>query len=113
MLRAYSRKPSALSMAAAVYESSPPLNKTTAVRDVASGLIVRWRHSRRNPQPSTRNPQPLNSPGVWAPDVLVHLKLDAHGNAIGEHPLAEGLRIEQAVDRREVHGRDPGRQRVS
>src|SRR6185503_12387460 len=50
MVNANSRKPSARALAAAVYESSPPLSRTTA-SDTAC---------------------------VGAPDVLVQLQLDAH-----------------------------------
>src|SRR5262249_53632866 len=73
------RWPSARAMAAAVYESRPPLNSTTA-SDTAR---------------------------VWAPDVLVQLQLHANRQVIGEHPFRQCLRIEHAVDRREMNRRRP------
>src|SRR5688500_16724991 len=63
-------------MAAAVYESRPPLRRTTA-SDTARGR---------------------------APDVLVELQLDAHPQPVGEYPLRERLRLEHTVHRREVNG---------
>src|SRR5678815_434790 len=75
MVNANSRKPSARALAAAVYESSPPLSRTTA-SDTAC---------------------------VGAPNVLVQLQLDAHQQLVGEHPLRQRLWIEDAVHRREMN----------
>src|SRR6185503_12187098 len=75
MVNANSRKPSARALAAAVYESSPPLSRTT-VSDTAC---------------------------VGAPDVLVQLQLDAHRQFVGEHPLRQRLWIEDAVHRGQMN----------
>src|SRR5512134_494283 len=82
MVNANSRKPSARAIAAAVYESSPPLSRTTA-SDTAR---------------------------VRTPDVLVELQLHAHGQLVGEHPFRQRLRIEDTVHRRQMNrGRAPGK----
>src|SRR5580765_5328666 len=88
MINAYTRKPSALSIAEAVYESRPPLRRTTAPR---SSFVVRL------------SSDPAR---IWTPDVLVHLELHPDRNAVGQDPPAERLRIEHAVDRREMNRGD-------
>src|SRR5262249_47344573 len=70
-------------IAAAVYESRPPLNSTTA--------------------------RTLDAPGIGRPDELVQLDLQARGHSIGEHPFGQRARVEHAVDRRQQHG---GRARI-
>src|SRR6185503_5410232 len=84
MVNANSRKPSARALAAAVYESSPPLSRTT-VSDTAC---------------------------VGAPDVLVQLQLDAHRQFVGEHPLRQRLWIEDAVHRRQMNRRSAAHELV-
>src|SRR5688572_7465579 len=75
MLSAEMEKPSRAATAAAVYESRPPLRRTTA----------------------------LDATRCRAPDVLVHLQLHTHRQAIGNHPLRQHFRIELAVHRRKQH----------
>src|SRR6266550_3846226 len=78
------RKPSPRAIAAAVYESSPPLSRTTA----------------------------LDSTRIRIPDVLVQLELDAHRQAVGEHPLGQRARIHDAMNRRQMDRRRTQRQVV-
>src|SRR5258707_15537253 len=49
----------------------------------------------------------------WRPDVLVELKLEAGGQMIREDSFGQRLRIEDAVDRRDQHGRRPRREPVT
>src|SRR5438132_485176 len=69
--------PDWLAMAAAVYESRPPLSRTTA----------------------------LDPPDIGAPDVLVDLQLKADRQPIFQNPLRQRFRIHHAVDRRAQHRR--------
>src|SRR4029453_12584729 len=85
MVNANRQKPSARAIAAAVYESSPPLSRTTA-SDTAC---------------------------VRTPDVLVQLQLDAHRQPVGEHPFRQRLWIEDAVHRRQMNGRGTANELVS
>src|SRR4030095_5107414 len=77
MVNANSRKPSARALPAAVYESSPPLSRTTA-SDTAC---------------------------VRTPDVLVQLQLDADRQLVGEHPFRQRLRIADATYPRQMNRR--------
>ncbi len=79
MVSAYSSKPSARAIAAAVYESRPPLRSTTA---------------------GARLTRPSSTGGQM---ILVELHLQPGRQAIGEDPLRQRLRIEDAVDRRQQH----------
>src|SRR5947209_13839842 len=85
MVSAYISKPSDLAMAAAVYESRPPLRSTTA----------------RSSDPSR----------CGCPDVFVQLKLEPRRHAVGEHPFRERFRFEDTVDRR-VQDRRAARREV-
>src|SRR5688572_1377235 len=79
-------------IAAAVYESSPPLRRTTA----------------SPPGPPRDDPMATEGSDTARrriPDEFVELKLDAGGNAIGEHPFRQRPRVHHAVDRRQVDGR--------
>ena len=78
--------------AAAVYESSPPLSRTTAS------------FTRRGPLSDAAR--------VRVPDVLVQLQLHAHRQAVGEHPLRQRARVHHAVHRRKWIAAARGRQIV-
>src|SRR6476620_7236070 len=74
-------------MAAAVYESRPPLKRTTARR--------------------------LDATCRGIPDVLVQLELDTHGQMVRENPLRQESRIHDAVHGRYVDGPRPPYQIVA
>src|SRR5215472_6412721 len=75
IVRAQSSNPSARTIAAAVYESSPPLSRTTALDATCRRM----------------------------PDELVDLELQARRQMVGEHPFRERLGIEYAVHGRDEH----------
>src|SRR5436190_15167834 len=86
IVSAYSANPSAFAIAAAVYESNPPLRRTTALATPA-----------------------LDSPRLRRPDVFMQLQLQPRGHTVLEHPFRKRLRIQDAVDRREQNrGTAPG-----
>src|SRR5258705_489164 len=58
------------------------------------------------------NRQSLNSTGRGIPNVLVQLELDAHWQAVGEHPLGQRARIHDAMNRRQMDRRRTARQVV-
>src|SRR4030095_16019122 len=84
MVNANSRKPSARALPAAVYESSPPLSRTTA-SDTAC---------------------------VRTPDVLVQLQLDPNRQLVGKHPFRQRLRIEDAMHPRQMNRGGAANQRM-
>src|SRR5882672_10064765 len=96
---AYSANPSRRAIAAAVYESRPPLSRTTALPlDDARGtpeLVGGLDSTRRR-----------------VPDVLVKLQLDPHGQVVREHPLRQRPRVHDAVHGREVDRRGARREAV-
>src|SRR5215208_2317382 len=85
MVNANSRKPSARALAAAVYESSPPLSRTTA-SDTAC---------------------------VRTPDVFVQLQLDAHRQLVSQHPFRQHLWIEDSMHRRQMNRRGAANELVA
>src|ERR1051325_4686428 len=72
-------------MAAAVYESRPPLRRTTA-------------------SDATRR---------WIPDVFVKLQLHAHRQLVRKHPFGQDARMHHAVYGRHMNRRDTRYQLVS
>src|SRR5712691_7115535 len=91
---ANSRNPSSRAIAAAVYESSPPLSSTTAgTRDSGFGI---------------RNG--LNASRVRIPDVLMKLELNPDRKIIGEDPLRDQARIHDPVNRGEMNRGRPMRE---
>src|SRR5215469_7159129 len=94
-------------MARVVAESSPPDSKTTA-RDVDISSIMTPKQQRRNA--SFERFRLL----AWhvAPQVLVQLDLEAHGQAIREDPVGKIASGELLVARREEHGAALGQRQL-
>ena len=106
------RKPSACAIAAAVYESSPPLSSTTAALLICDCDLRLVDMSDKSPITNANtNPEPLDAPRRGIPDVLVQLQLHADRQAVGEHPLGQRPRVHDAVHRRQVNGRRATRAR--
>src|ERR1043166_9979634 len=103
MVRAFNTKPSCLAIAAAVYESSPPLSNTTACGGIDPFGDSAIRRSDITKSPNHELTQSHAACGGM-PDELVKLELHLHGQTVGEHPLRQKLRIQCPVDRREKNG---------
>src|SRR5688500_2650994 len=80
---AYSRNPCDFAIAAAVYESRPPLSSTTAA----------------SPPAADRS----DTAGIRLPDVLVQLQLHTYRQRVGQNPLRQRPRMQHAMHRRQVN----------